>query len=81
LATGKKEDAYTFDFDLGIDGSQDLKVVPMGQQTTVTLSSPWPSPSFSGAFLPESSKVTPPGVPGPLERLRIRPQLPPAVAP
>ncbi|PYQ57958.1 MAG: cell envelope integrity protein CreD [Acidobacteria bacterium] len=61
LAAGKKEDAYAFDFDLGINGSQDLKVVPMGQQTTVALRSPWPSPSFSGAFLPESSKVTPQG--------------------
>jgi inner membrane protein len=61
LAAGKKEDTYTFDFNMGINGSQDLKVVPMGQQTTVTLSSPWPSPSFSGAFLPESSKVTPQG--------------------
>jgi len=61
LAAGKKEDAYTFDFDLGINGSQELKVAPTGQQTTVALSSPWPSPSFSGAFLPESSRVTPQG--------------------
>jgi inner membrane protein len=61
LAAGKEGDSYDFDFDLGINGSQDLRFLPMGQQTTVALSSPWPSPSFSGAFLPESSKVTPQG--------------------
>jgi inner membrane protein len=58
LEAGKEEDRFEFAFDLGINGSKELKFLPMGQQTAVDLHSAWPSPSFSGAFLPESRKVT-----------------------
>ncbi len=40
LAAGKEGDSYDFDFDLGINGSQDLRFLPMGQQTTVALQLP-----------------------------------------
>lgn len=49
--------AYPFAFDVVLDGSRSLKFLPLGQQTTVTLSSPWPDPSFVGAWLPESRQV------------------------
>ncbi|MFL6237798.1 MAG: cell envelope integrity protein CreD, partial [Thermoanaerobaculia bacterium] len=58
LAAGKEGDSYSFAFDLGLNGSRQLQLLPLGQQTTVSLSSPWPSPSFNGAVLPESRHVT-----------------------
>ena len=58
LAAGKEGDSYRFAFDLGLNGSRQLQFLPLGQQTTVSLSSPWPSPSFNGAVLPESHHVT-----------------------
>lgn len=57
LAAGKAGDSYGFAFGLGLNGSQKLQFLPLGKQTTVALRSAWPSPSFSGAFLPESRKV------------------------
>ena len=58
LEAGKETDFFGFAFDLGINGSKALQFLPLGQQTMVDLHSTWPSPSFSGAFLPESRKVT-----------------------
>jgi inner membrane protein len=58
LAAGREGEAYDFAFGLGINGSQELSLLPMGRQTTVALSSPWPSPSFAGAYLPEERRVT-----------------------
>ena len=80
LEAGKETDFFGFAFDLGINGSKALQFLPLGQQTMVDLHSTWPSPSFSGAFLPESRKVTGAGVRRPLEHLLVRPQLPSAVA-
>ena len=57
LAGGEVERVYPFSFELVLDGSRSLKFLPLGQQTTVTLSSPWPDPSFVGAYLPESRQV------------------------
>jgi inner membrane protein len=48
----------TVDLDLDLKGSQEVRFVPAGDQTTVTLASSWPHPSFSGAFLPQSRSVT-----------------------
>jgi inner membrane protein len=50
--------AVSFAFSLGFSGSQRLQFLPLGKQTTVALKSPWPSPSFGGSFLPETSRVT-----------------------
>jgi inner membrane protein len=58
LKKGRDGEIYTFAFDLGVDGSRQLRFLPLGRQTTVALKSSWPSPSFSGAFLPESRRVT-----------------------
>lgn len=57
LAGGEAGRTYAFAFDLVLDGSQSLKFLPLGQQTTVKLTSPWPDPSFVGAYLPESHRV------------------------
>lgn len=50
--------AYPFAFDLALRGSQQLRFLPFGKQSTVALRSSWPDPSFSGGFLPESRSVT-----------------------
>ncbi|MCU0448456.1 MAG: cell envelope integrity protein CreD [Bernardetiaceae bacterium] len=50
-----------FAFDLNLNGASFLRFAPLGQQTKVTLSSPWANPSFSGAFLPAQRNVTPTG--------------------
>lgn len=45
-------------FDLALNGSESLRFLPLGSQTSVTLKSAWPSPSFSGGFLPERRQVS-----------------------
>ncbi|HEY9419908.1 MAG TPA: cell envelope integrity protein CreD [Thermoanaerobaculia bacterium] len=58
LKTAEKGQAYAFAFNLGLNGSQKLDFLPLGKQTKVLLRSSWPSPSFAGAFLPESREVS-----------------------
>ena len=41
-----------------LQGSQGLHFLPLGEKTTVRMRAPWPSPSFSGAFLPDTRRVT-----------------------
>lgn len=43
---------------LSLNGSGGLSFAPMGSQTTVKLTSPWPDPSFCGTLLPTERKVT-----------------------
>jgi inner membrane protein len=47
----------TVDLMLDLKGSQAINFVPAGDQTTVSLESPWPHPSFSGNFLPQSREI------------------------
>jgi len=49
---------YTFDFSLTLNGSVGLFFVPVGKTTNVTMSSPWNTPSFDGAFLPDQRDIT-----------------------
>lgn len=46
---------------LSLNGSGGVNFAPIGAQSSVQLSSPWPDPSFQGAFLPTTRKVTPDG--------------------
>lgn len=50
-----------FSFELGLNGSRDLLFAPLGKETRLSLTSSWPSPSFTGQFLPETRDVTPNG--------------------
>jgi inner membrane protein len=54
LASGS---ALQFSFDLVLGGSGRFTVVPAGDESVITLSSPWPDPSFDGAWLPEARTV------------------------
>ena len=47
-----------FAMDLSLNGSEHISFYPFGRETVVELNSPWPDPSFSGAFLPESRRIT-----------------------
>lgn len=49
--------AFTFQLALAFSGSSTLDFAPVGRETKVTLTSNWPHPSFSGAFLPQARDV------------------------
>ncbi|MBM9531103.1 cell envelope integrity protein CreD [Desulfoprunum benzoelyticum] len=53
----RPEGSNTFSFKININGSEQLNFIPVGESSNVTLRSPWPSPSFNGAFLPTSRAV------------------------
>jgi inner membrane protein len=48
---------FAFTVDLTFNGSLALSVAPVARETRVSLSSDWPHPSFSGAFLPDDRQV------------------------
>lgn len=52
--TGTLKVEYAF----GLRGSRTISLVPRGGSTTWDVASPWPSPSFAGAFLPEKPRVS-----------------------
>ena len=51
------DDGAAFSFDLSLNGSGSLGVLPVGRETTLKLASPWDTPRFAGAFLPEERTV------------------------
>ena len=57
LAQSKAGEVYAFAFDLGLNGSGSISFLPFGKETRVALKSGWPSPSFTGAFLPVKRTV------------------------
>ena len=52
-------DAASLDFELvlTLKGTNSLKFLPLGDTTSVSMTSTWPSPSFFGNYLPESRVV------------------------
>ena len=50
-----------FSMHLNLKGSSGLRLAPVGKQNLVTMTSPWPDPSFKGAFLPARRTVGPQG--------------------
>lgn len=46
-----------FDFSVSLQGSKNLSFVPIGNTTTVDLTSTWESPSFGGNFLPDTRQL------------------------
>lgn len=43
---------------LQMNGAERLYITPVGRQSTVTMTSDWPDPSFDGAFLPNTRDVS-----------------------
>ena len=48
-------DSLPFNCELKLNGSSSINFIPIGQQTAVTVSGQWQSPSFIGGFSPEST--------------------------
>ncbi|WP_341502751.1 cell envelope integrity protein CreD [Gallaecimonas sp. GXIMD4217] len=46
-----------FQFELTLRGSERLYLAPSGKETRLTVSSPWATPSFEGAYLPSERRV------------------------
>lgn len=55
VATGGKD--VRFAMTMKLNGSGNMDFLPMGKETRISVTSPWRSPSFTGAFLPSGSKV------------------------
>ena len=51
------EGSIQVDYTFGLRGSGSLSLVPRGGSTSWTVKSPWTSPSFGGAFLPDRPQV------------------------
>lgn len=52
-----KED-NRFSFDLHLNGSEQISLIPVGKINNAQMTSQWPSPSFNGAFLPVDREVS-----------------------
>ena len=46
-----------FEFGMTLAGTQSLQLLPLARRTEAALNSPWPDPSFDGAFLPAERHV------------------------
>ncbi len=57
IALNAESPDFSFKVYLGVNGSRDLFFLPLGKVTTVSLSSSWPTPSFTGEFLPKKRIV------------------------
>jgi inner membrane protein len=57
-ATNEPLKAFSFATTLAFTGSGQLYFSPAARETRVAMTSDWPSPSFSGAFLPADRNVT-----------------------
>jgi inner membrane protein len=55
----KASELHTFSFLLSLNGSSEVRFVPVGEVTEVVLDSPWGNPSFVGAFLPHNRRIDP----------------------
>ncbi len=50
--------ASGFTIDISLKGSENIFFVPLGKETTASMTSSWNTPSFTGDFLPTTYKVT-----------------------
>jgi inner membrane protein len=48
----------SFKFDIAFNGSQQIKIVPIGKTTTVNMASNWNSPNFNGNYAPTTRAIT-----------------------
>ncbi len=57
VALDSLQTGFSFRFTLKLNGSGSLAFLPFGKMTQIKVSSDWPDPSFSGAFLPDDRQV------------------------
>lgn len=58
LVSGSDSMNYSFSMDLDLKGSQHIYFVPVGKTTDVSMKSNWPTPCFSGTYLPDERRVS-----------------------
>ncbi len=58
VAVNRDQENYPFSFAINLKGSQELAFLPLGKTSTVELTGDWATPSFDGAFLPETHTVS-----------------------
>ncbi len=51
------KDKHEFSTKLSVNGSKGFRFAPFGENTTVTMNSSWPHPSFQGMTLPSEHKI------------------------
>ncbi len=49
-----KENNVNFEMELKVNGSEQLRFIPVGRETNVEMTSNWASPSFNGNYLPDT---------------------------
>ncbi len=52
------DETYRFSIPVKLNGSGALQFQPVGKETRLNLKSTWPSPGFSGGFLPDSRTIS-----------------------
>ena len=57
-ATGDPRGLEDYRLTLVLNGAQQLDLTPSGRTSRVEISSDWPDPSFTGAFLPDGSEIS-----------------------
>ncbi|HEX8542429.1 MAG TPA: cell envelope integrity protein CreD [Pseudomonas sp.] len=58
ILDGKHAKQLNFAFDLKLQGTESLRVLPVGKSSTVQLSADWPHPSFIGNYLPTRREIS-----------------------
>lgn len=53
-----KGEALNAEMQVEFVGTQQLGIVPLGETTTISMSSNWPHPSFTGRFAPSERKIS-----------------------
>jgi inner membrane protein len=74
-AAGKR---VPFAMTLAVAGSDGIAILPAGSDTDVRLTSPWPDPSFDGAYLPVARSVSANGFEAAWKVLRLARTFPPS---
>ena len=57
VRTARDASTIPFSFPLRLHGGGSMTFLPLGDETTVRVKSPWRSPSFSGSYLPASRSL------------------------
>ena len=58
VSFGPAPDAFPFEIDLVMTGSESLFLAPTGRLTKASMASDWPHPSFAGGFLPATRSIS-----------------------
>jgi inner membrane protein len=58
LQSLERESEHSFSFSMQLNGTSRLAFAPLATSFSLALQSPWPHPSFDGAFLPDTRSVS-----------------------